>query len=130
MIDYATTIAELGSRPWLRTYREHSAGTGPLDSPGDQDITADVVLEQLDAAAPFERVRADRQAEWLAALGIDELVAEGRQTWEAGAGRGDLEALAGRSRVAEAAALTDPNGLGAHQVVLFAAGGAGRDFSW
>ncbi len=66
------------------------------------------MLEQLDAAAPFARVRADRQAEWLAALGIDDLVAEGRRIWEAGAARGDLEALAGRSRVTEAAALDRP----------------------
>jgi NADH dehydrogenase [ubiquinone] 1 alpha subcomplex assembly factor 7 len=130
VIDYATTIAELGSRPWLRTYRAHAIGTGPLDAPGEQDITADVVLEQLDAGAPFPRVRTDRQADWLHALGIDELVDEGRRTWEAGAERGDVEALAGRSRATEAAALTDPGGLGAHCVVLFGAGGAGRTFSW
>jgi NADH dehydrogenase [ubiquinone] 1 alpha subcomplex assembly factor 7 len=130
VIDYMTTIAELGSRPWLRTYRSHSAGTDPLDAPGEQDITADVVSEQLDAAAPFPRVRTDRQREWLRDLGIDDLVAEGRGIWESGADRGDLEALAGRSRVSEAVALTDPDGLGAHQVALFGAGGAGRDFSW
>jgi NADH dehydrogenase [ubiquinone] 1 alpha subcomplex assembly factor 7 len=130
VVDYATTITELGDRPWLRTYREHSVGTDPLDAPGEQDITADVVVEQLDAAAPFPLLRAERQREWLAALGIDELVAEGRRIWEAGAERGDLEALAGRSRIAEAAALVDPAGLGAHQVFLFGAGGAGRDFSW
>ena len=34
---------------------------------------------------------------------------------------GDLEAIAGRSRVAEAAALTDPAGLGAHRVVVLRA---------
>ena len=50
--------------------------------------------------------------------GIDELVDEGRRAWEAGAARGDLEALAGRSRVTEAAALTDPAGLGAHTVLV------------
>ena len=33
---------------------------------------------------------------------------------------GDLEAIAGRSRVVEAAALTDPGGLGAHRVLVFA----------
>ena len=129
-VDYATSIAELGTRPWLRTYREHSVGTDPLDAPGEQDITADVVAEQLLAASPFPLVHADLQRDWLAALGIDDLVAEGRRTWEAGAARGDLEALAGRSRVTEAAALTDPAGLGAHRATLFGAGGAGRDFSW
>jgi NADH dehydrogenase [ubiquinone] 1 alpha subcomplex assembly factor 7 len=130
VVDYTATVAELGSRPWLRTYREHSIGSSPLAVPGEQDITADVVLEQLDAASPFPRVRTDRQSDWLAALGIDELVAEGRRRWEAGAARGDLAALAGRSRITEAAALTDPAGLGAHHVVVFGAGGAGRHFSW
>ncbi|HEV7523778.1 MAG TPA: class I SAM-dependent methyltransferase [Acidimicrobiia bacterium] len=130
VVDYATTVAELGSRPWLRTYRAHARGFDPLADPGEQDITADVVLEQLDAASPFPLVRTDRQSEWLRALGIDDLVTEGRRVWEAGAARGDLEALAGRSRASEAAALTDPEGLGAHQAVLFGVGGAGRDFSW
>ncbi len=130
VIDYATAMAELGSRPWLRTYRAHAIGTDPLDAPGEQDITADVVLEQLDTTAPFPRVRTDRQADWLRALGIDELVDEGRRTWEAGAERGDIEALAGRSRATEAAALTDPGGLGAHCVLLFGAGGAGGAFTW
>ena len=133
VVDYATTIDELGSRPWLRTYRAHSSGTDPLDAPGEQDITADVVLEQLDTASPFAPVRRDRQDDWLRALGIDDLVAEGRRVWDAGAGRGDLEALAGRSRVGEAAALTDPAGLGAHRVALFAVGDAtvgAAGFSW
>jgi NADH dehydrogenase [ubiquinone] 1 alpha subcomplex assembly factor 7 len=133
VVDYATTIDELASRPWLRTYRSHSSGTDPLDAPGEQDITADVVLEQLDTASPFPCVGRDRQDAWLRALGIEELVAEGRRMWETGAARGDLDALAGRSRVGEAAALTDPGGLGAHRVVLFAAGATGaeaRDFSW
>ena len=87
-----------GCAPTGRT----NAGIDPLDAPGEQDITADVVLEQLDARRA-RRVLARRatttQAEWLRDLGIDELVAEGRRTWEAGAARGDLEALAGRSRV-------------------------------
>ncbi len=88
------------------------------------------MLEQLDAAAPFPRVHIDRQADWLAALGIDDLVEAGRRTWEAGAATGGLDALTGRSRVHEVAALTDPSGLGAHRVVLFGVGGTCRDFSW
>ena len=59
------------------------------------------------------------QAEWLRDVGLDDLVAEGRAAWDEGAARGDLAALAGRSRVNEAAALTDPAGLGAHRVFLF-----------
>jgi len=131
VIDYTTTVAQLGSHPWLRTYREHATSGSPIDAPGEQDITADIVIEQLESASPFPRLRVDDQAAWLAALGIDDLVAEGRRIWDAGAARGDIEALAGRSRVGEAAALTDPAGLGAHQVILYAAGGAGgRGFSW
>jgi len=130
VVDYATTLAELSGRPWLRTYRQHARGAGPLDDPGDQDITADVVLEQLETTAPFPRLRTDRQADWLRALGLDDLVEEGRKAWDAGAAEGGLEALTGRSRASEAAALIDPAGLGAHQVVLFGAGGAGRGFGW
>ena len=42
--------------------RARAPARDPLDAPGEQDITADVVLEQLDAARPFPRVRTDRQA--------------------------------------------------------------------
>jgi NADH dehydrogenase [ubiquinone] 1 alpha subcomplex assembly factor 7 len=128
-IDYATTRAELAGRPWIRTYRAHASGTDPLVDPGEQDITADVVLEQVDAAAPFPRLRTERQAEWLAGLGIHALVDEGRRTWQEGAAGGGLAALTGRSRVTEAAALTDADGLGAHKVLLFGAGSA-RPVLW
>jgi hypothetical protein len=50
--------------------------------------------------------------------GIAELVAEGDAMWQEGAARGDLVAIAGRSRGVEAAALTDPGGLGAHRVLV------------
>jgi hypothetical protein len=49
--------------------------------------------------------------------GIDELVTRARQTWGAAAARPDLAALAARSRVADAAALTDAAGLGAFRVL-------------
>jgi SAM-dependent MidA family methyltransferase len=120
VIDYMVDAADLAMRPWLRTYRGHERGDAPERDPGLQDITADVVFEQLVAAAPFAVADVATQAEWLRALGIDELVDEGRRRWEAGAAEGGLDALAGRSRVAEAAALTDPAGLGAHRVVEFA----------
>ena len=57
------------------------------------------------------------QAEFLAAHGIDELVAEGRRVWQERAHLGDLEAIRARSRVGEAEALTDPAGLGAFHVL-------------
>jgi SAM-dependent MidA family methyltransferase len=129
-VDYTVPVDELASRPWLRTYRAHAPGTAPLEDPGAQDITADVVLEQTMALAPFTLVRNDSQADWLRALGIDDLVEQGRRTWEAGAARGDLTAVAGRSRVTEARALTDPGGLGAHQAMLFSRGMRKRSFAW
>jgi SAM-dependent MidA family methyltransferase len=120
VVDYMTTFAELPKRAWLRTYRGHERGDSAFSAPGTQDITGDVVLEQLEVAAPFEISNMQTQTDWLRSLGIDELVEEGRRAWADGAAVGGLDALAGRSRVNEAAALTDPNGLGAHRVVEFA----------
>jgi SAM-dependent MidA family methyltransferase len=105
---------------WMRTYRAHSRGGTALDAPGTQDITADVVREQLLHAARrsgFKVAADDAQADWLRDLGIEALADEGRRQWEMRAQVGDLDALAGRSRVTEASALTDPAGLGAHRVV-------------
>jgi len=123
LVDYALSLADLPARRggWLRTYRAHARGGDPLDAPGTQDITADVLLEPLEAAARrlgFTVARRCTQAEWLRDLGIDALVAEGRAAWETGAARGDLAALAGRSRASEAAALIDPTGLGSHTVLV------------
>ena len=100
--------------------RGHARGADPLTAPGSQDITVDVPVEMVRRAAGragLEVALETTQAEWLRGLGIDDLVAEGRARWEAGAAAPDLDALAGRSRVTEAAALTDPAGLGAHTVL-------------
>jgi SAM-dependent MidA family methyltransferase len=127
IVDYAVEVDELVARGggWLRTYRGHERGGDPLTAPGEQDITADVLLPTLrrDATRAGFTIRSESsQAEWLRSVGIDALVDEGRAAWEAGAARGDLEALAGRSRATEAAALTDPDGLGAHRVLVLAKG--------
>lgn len=118
VLDYASTTAALAERPpheWLRTYREHSRGTHYLDELGTQDITCEVAVDQL---ALVRRPTDDRsQAEWLHHLGIDELVAEGRRLWSERAHVGDLAAITARSRIHEADALTDPDGLGAFRVV-------------
>ena len=117
-IDYASTTADLAQRPWLewvRTYRQQTRGDHPLGDLGSQDITCEVAMDQLAAVEPPARVR--RQADWLADLGLDELVAQGRRTWSERAHIGDLEAVRGRSRMGEAEALTDPNGLGAFRVM-------------
>jgi SAM-dependent MidA family methyltransferase len=123
VLDYAVELDELVARggDWLRTYRGHERGIEPLAVPGEQDITVDVLLPTLRRAAAragLTIATEASQADWLRSLGIDALVDEGRAAWEAGAARGDLEALAGRSRVTEAAALTDPAGLGAHRVLV------------
>lgn len=121
-VDDARGLLARGPQSWLRTYRSHDRGSAPLDAPGDQDLTADVVREQVARAARASgfTLASDRsQAEWLRDLDIDGLVEAGRQTWEARAQLGDLAALTGRSRATEAAALTDPAGLGAHRVLTF-----------
>ncbi len=123
LVDYAAELEDFTARggAWLRTYRAHGTGGNPLEEPGSQDVTTDVLLPTLrrDARrAGFTVASESSQAEWLRAIGIDELVEAGRRTWEDGAARGDLEALAGRSRITEAVALTDPAGLGAHSVVV------------
>ena len=115
VIDYADTTASMASRPWtdwVRTYRGHGRAGHPLDDLGTADITCEVALDQL----PTPTV--DRsQAHFLRAHGLDDLVAAARQEWTARAHIGDLQALKSRSRVTEAAALTDPSGLGAFRVL-------------
>ena len=128
LIDYMADASELaarGQQGWLRTYRGHERGNDPLQAPGTQDITSDVPLAPLRAAARragFEIATETTQADWLRTLGIDELVSEGEARWRERAHIGDLEAIAARSRGTEAAALTDPGGLGAHRVVVLHAG--------
>jgi SAM-dependent MidA family methyltransferase len=118
LIDYADTTPSMAQRPWtewLRTYRAHSRGGHPLEEPGTQDITCEVAIDQLARLRP---VAADRtQAEFLRAHGIDELAAAAQAAWQERAHIGDLEALRHRSRAGEAAALTDPTGLGAFHVL-------------
>jgi SAM-dependent MidA family methyltransferase len=116
--DYADETPALAARPWrewLRTYRGHERGDGPLDAMGAQDITCEVAVDQLARVRPPDHDRT--QAGFLAAHGIDELVEAARSTWTERAHLGDLEALKARSRVTEAAALTDPTGLGAFRVL-------------
>ena len=122
LVDYTAGWGELIARDggWLRTYAGHARGGDPLTAPGSQDVTIDVpiaMVERAAARAGLQTALDTTQAEWLAGLGIDALVAEGRARWEAGAAAPDLDALAGRSRVTEAAALTDPAGLGGHRVL-------------
>jgi SAM-dependent MidA family methyltransferase len=118
VVDYASTTAEMATRPmeeWLRTYRAHGRGGRPLEALGTQDITCEVALDQFaEVAVPTS---AATQADWLRAHGIDALVEEGRAVWDERAAVGDLAAVRARSRITEAEALTDLSGLGAFRVL-------------
>jgi len=121
VIDYCSrTTAELAARPWrewMRTYRGHERGGHYLASPGEQDITTEVAIDQLPEP---DAVRS--QAQWLQLHGVRELVEEGKQYWDAHASRPDLAAMRMRSRVSEAEALLDPAGLGAFSVLEWRVG--------
>jgi SAM-dependent MidA family methyltransferase len=124
VFDYAGTTAAMASRPqveWLRTYRNHRRGGHPLEAPGEQDITCEVAVDQLAAVRPLAADRS--QAEFLRDYGIDALADAARARWRARAHVGDLEALRHLSRVQEAAALTDPAGLGGFRVLEWVTGG-------
>jgi len=110
-IDYCTArtaaLALAPWRTWLRTYRGHERGEHYLRIPGQQDVTTQVCLDQLPAAAVVRT-----QAQFLQRWGIDDLVEEGRRRWDAAASAPTLAALAMRSRIREAEALLEPDGLG------------------
>lgn len=106
-------------RDWLRTYRGHERGGHYLADPGRQDVTAEVAIDQL-AAAAGEPDAVRSQAQWLQRWGIAELVDEGRRVWAEQAARPGLEAMLMRSRVPEAEALLDPSGLGSFSVIEWA----------
>ncbi len=100
------TLADRGG--WLRCYRGHERRNDPVAEPGRWDITTDVPLDQL---PPADRVRT--QAEFCDDHGLDDLVEAGRAYWVDHAAAPDTTALRMRSRVREAEALTDSDGLGA-----------------
>jgi len=122
VLDYASTTRELARRPWtewVRTYSAHGRRGHPLADPGACDITVEVAVDQLATVAAPDLDR--DQAEFLRAHGLDDLVAEGASAWRAEGAAGGLHAIAGRSRVHEAEALTAIDGLGAFRVLEWAA---------
>lgn len=122
LVDYMVpSTAELAQRPWrdwLRTYVGHGRGGHYLRQPGEQDITADVCLDQLIAIAG-EPDALGSQSQFLQRWGIDDLVEQGRRIWSEQAARPGLEAMKMRSRISEAEALLDPEGLGSFTVVEY-----------
>jgi SAM-dependent MidA family methyltransferase len=120
VVDYCTPatglLAQRPWREWLRTYRGHERGEHYLPSPGQQDITVEVAIDQLvSVVGEPDAVRS--QSQFLQRWGIDALVEEGRSVWEAHASRPDLAAMKMRSRISESAALLDPAGLGSFTVL-------------
>jgi SAM-dependent MidA family methyltransferase len=111
LFDYCTdttaAVAAMPWREWLRTYKDHERGGHYLLDPGSQDITAQVVLDQLPAGFV-----AMTQAQFLQQWGIGELVLEGKAYWEQLSGAPDVAAIKMRSRAVEQGALTDMAGLG------------------
>jgi SAM-dependent MidA family methyltransferase len=111
LFDYCSdTTAEVAAMPWrewLRTYKDHERGGHYLLAPGSQDITAQVVLDQL----PTD-FNAMRQAQFLQQWGIEELVLEGKEHWENLSSAPDVAAIKMRSRATEAQSLLAPGGLG------------------
>lgn len=120
-VDYADTTAALAARPWttwVRAFAGHEQMRDPFVDPGSRDITLVVPCDQL---PPPDRTTT--QAAWLQAHGIDELVDEGVAHWAAHAAAPDLRAMRMRSRLREADALVDPEGLGAFWVGEWSAPG-------
>ena len=112
LFDYCSaSTAEISLTPWrewLRTYRDQGRGTHYLSNPGSQDITTQVMLDQLPSG-----LTTSTQVDFLTQWGIDELVREGSDYWESMKHAPDVAAMKMRSRIAEAKSLTDQTGLGA-----------------
>jgi uncharacterized protein CbrC (UPF0167 family) len=87
-----------------------------LLEPGTQDITTQVMVDQLVRAVPGLLVT--QQSEWLHKWGIDELVSEGDKYWEEHKSAPDIAALKMRSRAKEAQALTSQDGLGVFWAIV------------
>ena len=108
-------IAVTPWREWLRTYKDHERGVHYLLEPGTQDLTTQVLIDQLMNVIPDLSVT--QQLEWLHTWGIEELVSEGNKYWEEYKSSPDIAAMKMRSRANEAQALSSLDGLGAFSVL-------------
>jgi SAM-dependent MidA family methyltransferase len=119
VVDYCSEstseVAFMPWREWLRTYKRHERGVHYLLEPGTQDITTQVMIDQLMMAVPGLFVT--QQTEWLRRWGIDELVSEGNKYWEQNKSAPNVAAMKMQSRANEAKALTDERGLGCFGVI-------------
>jgi len=108
-------IAGTPWREWLRTYKDHERGVHYLLDPGSQDITTQVMLDQMAKSVPGLSI--SQQSEWLHTMGIDELVSAGNKYWDEHKSAPDIYAMKMRSRFNEAQALTSQDGLGVFSVL-------------
>ena len=115
-IDYCTPrtalLADVPWRDWLRTYRGHERGGHYLRDPGEQDITAQVCVDQLP-----EVTAARSQAQFLQRWGIEEMIEEGKSVWRAQVASPTVHSLRMRSRVGEGESLLDHSGLGSFVIL-------------
>ena len=115
LFDYCSpSTAEISLTPWrewLRTYCDQGRGIHYLSEPGSQDITTQVMLDQLPTG-----FTSSTQADFLKQWGIDELVREGADYWENMKHAPDISAMKMRSRSTEASTL-----VGLHMLGLFSA---------
>jgi SAM-dependent MidA family methyltransferase len=118
LFDYCSaSTADLALTPWrewLRTYRDQGRGTHYLTEPGSQDITTQVMLDQLPTG-----FNSSSQADFLKQWGINDLVREGSDYWESMKNAPDVAAMKMRSRSTEAKSLTDSSGLGSFDYVIW-----------
>lgn len=118
LFDYCSaSTADISLTPWrgwLRTYRDQGRGTHYLSDPGSQDITAQVMLDQLPSG-----ISPATQADFLQKWGIDELVREGSDYWESMKSAPDVAAMKMRSRIAEANLLKESSSLGSFNCIIW-----------
>jgi SAM-dependent MidA family methyltransferase len=124
LFDYGDTAENLAPRRrdgTLRTYRAHHLGPHPLDEPGATDITADVNVTAIEAAAreAGAEVEVWRQDDFLASLGLRRQISAMRHEELDSARSGDeMGRLRLRTRRTEAETLLHPRGLGDFKVVV------------
>jgi SAM-dependent MidA family methyltransferase len=102
-------------REWLRTYKDHERGVHYLLDPGSQDITSQVMVDQLMVVAP--ELTVGKQSDWLQQWGIQNLVEEGAKYWDQHKSSPDIYAIKMRSRENESHILIGKDGLGSFSVI-------------
>jgi len=102
-------------REWLRTYKNHERGEHYLLEPGSQDITSQVMIDQLMEAVPGLSVT--KQSDWLRHWGIQNLVDEGAKYWDQHKSSPDIYAIKMRSRANESIQLMSNQQMGQYLVI-------------